>query len=296
MADLAARVRAAGGRVERRPLADGADVLLFWPAGVADRGVAMLHGGGNDRLYGLWTAIEALVGHGHAVATTDLPGHGPGGMDHYSLPAARARVDALCDAMTLALGGGRVALLGQSLGGALALDRLARGGAEPVVAVSVPLALALGPRVLGELATLARPATWRALRGVTPGDALPAFGPFNRARYPVRLAAGTDYLKAFRATLADLNLEARLARRCAAAGSVLLVHGERDAIAPLAHARRLRIALGDRAGWLPVAGAGHFDPLLRPEVLAAIAAWLDRQDRPASVAGTDAGADRPVIR
>ena len=254
-----------GARIDERPLPD-ARALRFQPAAAPRAAVALWHGGGNDRLWGFWYLIEALLSEGLAVATAHLPGHGPG-TDRCGVAATRDRLDALvAHAATLAP---RVAVVGQSMGAAFVLDRLARGeGADAVVAVSAPLALPLGPGVLGELGALFGPEARRSRQYVSAIEALPAVGPFRRGRFPLR--AEGPYLAAFRAALAELDLERRLAER-AAASPTLLVHGTADGVVPFAQAARLRAAIGPAASLLAVAGGRHFNPVLRDEVVSAIA-------------------------
>lgn len=269
MAGYAERLRERlGARIDERPLPGAGEtaVLRFLPAIAPRAAVALWHGGGNDRLWGFWYLIESLLAQDIAVATAHLPGHGPGA-ERFSVGAARDRLDALvAHAAGLAP---RVAVLGQSMGGAFVLDRLARGRhADAVVAVSAPLSLKLGPAVLGEVAALVGAEARRAREYVSAFEALPAFGPFRRERFPLR----TDgpYVAAFSAALAELALEARLAG-CAARTPVLLIHGTHDGIVPFAQAERLRAALGLGAKLLAVPGGRHFNPVLRDEVVATIA-------------------------
>lgn len=257
-----------GARIDERllPGAPAATVLRFLPAASPRVAVALWHGGGNDRLWGFWYLIESLLARNVAVTTAHLPGHGPGN-ERFDVAATRERLDALvAHTATLAP---RVVTLGQSMGGAFVLDRLARGGhADAVVAVSAPLRLSLGPNVFGEVMALLGAEARRAREYVSAFEALPAFGPFRRDRFPLR----TDgpYVAAFSAALAELALEARLAA-CSVRDPVLLIHGTRDGIVPFAQAERLRSALGPSAKLLAVPGGRHFNPVLRDEVVGLIA-------------------------
>lgn len=236
--------------------------------------VVLAHGGGNDRLAYMWEAIEGLLRRSLAVVTADLPGHGEGASDMFSVAASRRRLDELVAAGRREAP--RVAILGHSLGGAFALDRLARGGpADAIGVASVPLTLELGSAALGELRAVVSRWVWQQLHFAPLVDLLPAFGPINRMRYPVRVPGRAGYLAAFRAALAELALAERLARRDYPALPVTIWHGSRDGIVPLDHGRRLAAALGPTAELRVISGAGHFDVLLRPQVIAAIADWLE---------------------
>ncbi|MFN3429805.1 MAG: alpha/beta hydrolase, partial [Candidatus Sericytochromatia bacterium] len=248
---------------------DDATALTFRPAGAPAFALALWHGGGNDRVWGFWALIEAVLEAGGAVTTAHLPGHGPG-RDAFSLSAARSRLAALLThADRLAP---HTALLGQSMGGALVLDGLA-GGLRPdrAIVVSAPLAIPLGPGLLRELGFWWGPEARRARRYVSAIEALPAFGPFRRARFPVR--AAEPYVAAFRRALAELDLERRLAAGRAQLPPVLLVHGTHDGVIPYFHAERLAAALNDAGTLRPVPGGHHFNPLLRDDVLGPVLDW-----------------------
>lgn len=259
-----------GATVDERVLVgEAAKALTFRPAAEPGFVLALWHGGGNDRLWGFWALIEAVLEAGGAVTTAHLPGHGPG-RDTFGLPAARARLAAL-------LGHARglaphTALLGQSMGGALVLDGLA-GGLRPdrAIVVSAPLTIPLGPGLLRELPFLWGPEARRSRRYVSAIEALPAFGPFRRDRFPVR--TDEPYIEAFRRALSGLDLERRLAAGRAQLPPVLVVHGTRDGVIPYGHAERLAAALNQAGTLLTVPGGHHFNPLLRDDVLGPVVDW-----------------------
>jgi alpha-beta hydrolase superfamily lysophospholipase len=270
---------------EPRPLAlrgppDAGGLLLPPPAEI--RGVvAFAHGGGNDRLFGLGGLRAALAARGWALATAHLAGHGRGGRDAFSLGAARARLDALVAAAALALPGYPRVVLGQSLGGALALDRSARGAPEPVACVSAPHALDVRPTrwALGELRALLHPAAYRAFGQAGIWGALPAFGSFKRAEFPVRLPPGEEarpggYLGAFARALEAMRLLEHLAEPDAPLPRVLLLQGEADAVVPADQARALATAAGQSATLRVFPGVHHLDPLFHPGVLDTLLGWL----------------------
>ncbi len=82
--------------------------------------VVLVHGLRTSRT--MWRAQgEALDRAGHPWTAVDLPGHGARLAEPFSLPAARAVLDDAAAAL-----GGRVAVVGLSLGGYVALDWAAR--------------------------------------------------------------------------------------------------------------------------------------------------------------------------
>lgn len=273
---LGARIQAAGGQVETLALPDGAaDALIFRPAAPPSWCVVLVHGGGNDRMLGFWGLIAVFLERGLAIATAHLPGHGAGGGDTFTVEKTRQRIDALVGLAGAASGAPRVAVLGQSMGGAFVLDQLARGSSpHAVVAVSVPLALAMGWRAYGELLAVARPGNWHLANQVPLGVLPLVFGRHARTHYPVRLATGDDMVAAYREALVDLDLERRLAHDGFTPRPTLLVHGRRDGIAPVAHGQRVAAALAARAELRVFPTARHVEILVRPDVVSAIADWL----------------------
>jgi fermentation-respiration switch protein FrsA (DUF1100 family) len=114
----------------------------------------------------------------------------------------------------------------------------------------------------------------RVLRYVSLVEALPAVGPFNRTRYPVRVVPGTSYLDAFRDALDRLDLERRVPGLGAIPCPVLIAHGRRDGIVPFDQAVRLERAFGAQAELFGEETGRHLDLLLRPRTLARIGDWI----------------------
>lgn len=249
-----------------------AGALLFGGHADFSRCVVIAHGGGNDHLYGLWYAVERLVGAGFAVLTGHLAGHGQGGTDLFTLDNACSRLDALAEYARSQFSS--VMLLGQSLGGALALDAVARGQQfERVVTVSAPHNLQVGSDAWLEAAALFRPTTWRALRYAGLYEALPAFKAFKRSRFPVRVPPGTNYLREFELAVAQMDLLGRLSDTDSL--PLLLVHGARDGVIPPFQASELSAAIGARATLYIASRCHHLEPLLERTTLDAIIGFLD---------------------
>ena len=158
-------------------------------------------------------------------------------------------------------------LLGQSLGGSLALDCLTRECPHPdrIVTVSAPTEVKLGGSMVSELAAFFRPSIYRALAYRGPYRALPAFGPFKRGRFPVRVGDGENYIDALTRAVAEMDLPDKL--EGAAPCGVMIVHGARDGVIPVAQARQLAGALGDTTRLHIALGATHLDPLLNRTIV-----------------------------
>jgi len=234
----------------------------------------LAHGGGNDRVFGLGYAIEALMQAGFGVLTAHMAGHGQGGTDHFSVEGMRSRLDALVDQARALARGGPVVILGQSMGGAFALDQALRGCAgDKVVAVSAPVSLDHQMRLGLELGCLLRPAVYRMLRYAGPYAALPAYRGFKRALFPVRVPEGVHYLTAFSRALEELDLVLRLAEAGQGLPSILVVHGAQDGVVPVEQARLLAGASG-HAELFVARGVHHLDPLVNRNVVRTLLDWL----------------------
>ena len=257
---------------------DGEPVLLR-PCARAWTGrvVVLAHGGGNDRLFGCSYLVETLLSRGHAVLTAHLPGHGRRGSDLFTVAASRARLDALVGQAHELDGTSRVVLVGQSLGGSLALDLGARGGGvDGIIALSAPAELRVGPWVVRELRALVRPCIYRALRYGNLCESLPAAGRFKRGSFPVRVSNGRPYLEAFSDAVRELDLLERLGRCRSPVCSVLLVHGLDDAVVPPGQALALAQALGTRCELGLFARVSHLDLLYDRRVVERVAEWIEQ--------------------
>jgi pimeloyl-ACP methyl ester carboxylesterase len=144
----------------------------------------------------------------------------------------------------------------QAAGAALDWARESHPGRPAVV-----FGWSLGAAVGVQLAAL-RPQEVDALVAVSPWTSLAEVA---RAHFP--------------AWLVRAALRERYDSRAAAAGvrcPVLVVHGELDSIIPAAQGRALAVALGTRARFVSVPGAGHNDVLAAPAVWSEVRGFLAR--------------------
>jgi pimeloyl-ACP methyl ester carboxylesterase len=230
--------------------------------------VLMLHGGVSsfEHNFAQFGWVEALAGAGRQVVGLDFRGHGQSDRPH---EVARYGMESLVgDALAVLdrLGLARVALVGYSIGAAVALELLRRRPAQFERAVLV----AAGDGLVGH-PPLSFPLVLPDLARVFEREAYPADLPKHHSAYwkilehvggdrlAMRALAGADYppLSPYEAAAIDVP--------------ALVISGERDQV--LGRGPRLAAALG-RADYLEVAGANHFALAMDPVVRDAVARFL----------------------
>jgi 2-hydroxymuconate-semialdehyde hydrolase len=221
-------VDVAGSPVDVHVLGDGPPVLL-------------LHGSGPGTTgWGAWRPVAATLAGRHRVVVADQAGWGgtpvPRGLARPGLDGWTAQAAGLMDALGLA----RYAVVGHSMGGAVALalaaahpDRVTRVvGVAAMGAPGLPLTAAL------DRLWAARPGQARDLLGLLFHDSACATAAAVAAREEAMAAGAETFAPLFpppRARwVADLTISARALASIAA--PVLLVHGAQDRITPLREA------------------------------------------------------------
>jgi pimeloyl-ACP methyl ester carboxylesterase len=222
-------------RVDNIPL-DG--WLLSAPGEGGRRPVIVVHGRANDRQGEAGGRVleiaAALVGAGHPVLLFDLRGSGLSGGVRYTLGAREVRD--LGGAIDYLIGRGLapdgVGVLGFSMGAATTLLLAAN---EPLVRA---VAVDSGYAALAELLRRQVPRLSGLPRIFTPGTLL-----FARRLTGVRAAS-----------IRPVDAVPALAARGV---PLLVIHGEEDAVVPVAHGRRIAEAYGASVLTYYVAGAAH---------------------------------------
>lgn len=208
--------------------------------GLPPRGTVVLLHGSSSCKESLLGPAQTLAANGYAALLYDSRACGESGGEWATYGFyERTDLARVLDAATRRFGDlGPVGVFGSSYGGSVALQ-----------------AMADEPRVRAAIVEGAFPDLRETIR--------------DHGRLWFRLPAWVSDLALARASrLAGFDPDAVSPERSAArvgasARPVLLIHGADDPRIPLAHAGRLRAALGEQAEWYPVPGAGHED-LWRP--------------------------------
>ncbi|TWS24038.1 alpha/beta fold hydrolase [Tsukamurella sputi] len=242
---------------------DGTHVLSAGPADSPP--VVLLHGSGGTSLN--WATEIPRLARTHRVHALDLPGE-PGGTVVPRLPLEPGAHAAWLASVTDALGAPHAAVIGESLGGWVALDYATEHPAR-VRSLGLLAPGGLGPRrtapllVAGLLSLLGRPGRRAAMRYFT------GWSPSDEPGLERDIAAFSDLtFRAFRPRTDGLPVFAddALARITA---PVTAAFGEQDRMLDgprgAAHAR---VVFGDEAVAL-LAGAGHLLPDRADRVIAA---------------------------
>jgi pimeloyl-ACP methyl ester carboxylesterase len=248
--------------------------------------VVICHGAGNDAMFGFIGLFRELLTHGFEIFTFDLDGHGRFSTTRWSGDTASS---AIAHAVERSGVRGRhvpLHLVGISLGGSLLIHALRDLPAASAAVIAAPLRIAFSPRtVFREIGWRSIQTLWRERQHYGLLGLVPAFGPFKRSVYPIRLGPSTKgrfgYIQQMNDTLENLDIE-----RAAAAviAPTLLVYGERDLTAPAEHGRVLQRAL--RTSELQILPSGtHLSTPVAPETIRSVIGWFQLHGRPPSGAG-----------
>lgn len=237
---------------------------IFYAERGAGPPLVCIHGAGGSHRH--WGGLLAPLAASARVIALDLPGHDRSAPPpRASIAAYAADVAALLDALGL----GRAALAGHSMGAAVALELAAAAPARVsgLALVGAAARLRVAPDLIAGLAADPAAAVARLVALMYPEPAAHLRGPAAEEylRAPAVLRAGFLACDGWdiRARLAGLALPA------------LVVSGSADVLTPPKLAAELRELLGAELATLP--GVGHVPMVEAPAATAAlIAAWLPR--------------------
>lgn len=247
------------------------------PARPARGRVVFVHGTGNEALYPQIGLFKRLLLRGFQLRAADLDGHGRTGTGTFD----RARIwHAVPQMLGRAGRNGRMPLhaIGESLGAALLLRGMADDAGEGLASaalISPPLGLHLGPGSLAaEAAGLVGRRALRPRRHYGLLGSIPAFGPFRRSTFPIRMegSGSFGYLEEVQQLLREMDLS-RAA--IAVARPTLLIAGESDRVVPPRHAARLHELLPE-SELLRIRDGTHCTTSIAAETEAALVNWIER--------------------
>jgi pimeloyl-ACP methyl ester carboxylesterase len=263
--------------------ADGyVDAVLMQPSGESKGLVVFAHGTGNDLFYPQISLFKAVLSAGYTIFTFDLDGHGLSSSTIFRPDEIYSCLEKSVDQAQQAAPGLPIHLIGHSLGGAVALKYLANFPVkiESGILISVPLFVpqTVG-QLLGELTSLKSRSVYQQVSHYGVWNLLPAFGRFKRHLYPIRLESNPPrddrpmgYLQEITKAFEVMDLAE------AATGvdiPILLIYGDHDQIAPLAHGETLFESLSSCELFV-VPGETHFTTILSPQCEGKIISWLNK--------------------
>ncbi|CAN5788770.1 hypothetical protein BH23GEM6_BH23GEM6_01250 [soil metagenome] len=246
------------------------------------RGVIVAsHGAGNDALFAFVGLFKALLLRGYEVFTFDLDGHGRLSTTEFSAAEAGTAVIHAAEQSKAGERGLPLHLIGVSLGGSLLAYSLPSLEAASATIIAAPLRIDFTWRsVVRELGFGSLRSLWRERGDYGLTGLVPAFGPFKRSLYPIRMASGGDggfgYIEELNRALHQLQPE-----RCAAGAEipVLLCYGERDLTAPPSDGERLNGVL--QRSVLRISSAQtHLSMAVAEETISAVLQWIERNNEP----------------
>jgi len=239
--------------------------------------ILFVHGTGNEALYPQIGLFKRLLLRGFQVRAADLDGHGRRGTGTFDRAGVRGAVPHML-ARATRNGAEIVHAIGESLGGALLLRALADDVPEAVVSatlISPPLRLHLDPAALaGEAVGLLGRRALRPRRHYGLLGSIPAFGPFRRSTFPVRMekGGGFGYLEEVQTLLQELDL---VRTAPSVVQPALLIAGESDRVVPPQHAERLR-GLLPAGEMLCIRRGTHCITSVAAETEDAVVRWIER--------------------
>jgi pimeloyl-ACP methyl ester carboxylesterase len=223
--------------------------------------VCVVHGAGDTKTSYKWRLVQALLAEGLTVLTIDLPGHGDYRRRPLVVPDCLSAIPAAICFLRRQPGVKRVGLVGISLGSAMAIRSLAEISIDALAALETPIRLKYNR-------TLFYQEFWNACRA--PVLSLLRETTIKQLRQSWYTGG---YISQHKNTGEVIELLNPLEGIAHLRMPILLVHGGRDTVAPIAAGQALQQAAPSATLW-QVKAASHVTLTLMTQVNRQVARWL----------------------
>lgn len=250
-----------------RPTGTTRGVLIGPKNAQQSKVIPCLHGLGNDMMFPMIGFYRHLLAAGWSIAACDIDGHGVGNTSTLDQDSVLTCADDLIEFIaTHRPGRDRLHCCGYSLGAALMLNYAIRNPERihSLTMLAMPLELTEDLPFIVEASSLFRPALLNSVKEYGILGMIPAFGPFLRGRYPIRMTNGKNrtYITQSRKIIASLKLAEALK---VTTFPSLFVGSPRDLIGPLHPVTNLQLPI-ERLQIYQIPDETHFTSPLSPLV------------------------------
>ncbi|NRA47164.1 MAG: alpha/beta hydrolase [Oligoflexales bacterium] len=266
--------------ITRTKVAGRTSGWLLKPPSAGKNIVIYLHGTGNDALYPQISLFLKLLSHGLQVLSIDLDGHGAHSTTKLDPASLSACLEELMEQERYLPLDSKVHLIGQSLGGGVVLDFLAKHTDSRLCSatlVSTPLHLnQLNSFPYRELGSVFRGSLIRQFPIYGLYHLIPALGAFKRKTYPIRIVGSSKHAFSYVETVSSVFDMMRLRDKAKKIKlPVLLCYGESDEIACSSHGRIFHHLIpGSRL--ILMDGETHFTTLFSRLTEESIIHWIEQ--------------------
>ncbi len=240
-----------------------------------------LHGAGNDALFPQAPFLLEMSKAGCLVVSIDLPGHGKHSLHSLNQKNLSTVVAEQTNKIVEQVFRGNWTACGYSMGGALCIDNIQRLQRTPdsILLIATPTnpVIDIGG-ILVEMRLPFTKAFWNHSALFGPQGPIPAFGPFKRGEFPVRVEnKHSHYLREIGSWFSSVDWQTNLKKY---RGKILSVHADWDLIAPRS---QMELTKDDFANvsLMSVSRQTHFSILCSEELVSIGKWWISSPKAPA---------------
>ena len=231
--------------------------------------VTIVHGTGDNAFFPFAELLKSLLHKEVSVFLFDLDGHGRQSTTFFDERTITSAIESAWANASTTL---PHHIIGFSLGAALTLQAIRSGGINPGSQVLIAPPLHVKGSVgdfLPEIKTALSPRFWAEKTGTKGWGRLPAFGPFRRDRFPIRLHDPSEsYPTRIKRAINRCHLE----RTRDIAVPTLVIYGEHDRISE-PRPREIWRQIAPKSTTITIRDAAHFVLPDHPETVARITSW-----------------------